>query len=37
MPRLLHTADWQIGRQFATFPPESAVPLMEARFTAVER
>lgn len=37
MPRLLHTADWQIGRQFSTFPPESAVPLMEARFTAVER
>jgi DNA repair exonuclease SbcCD nuclease subunit len=37
MPRLLHTADWQIGRQFTTFPPESAVPLMEARFAAVER
>ncbi|MFM2346753.1 MAG: hypothetical protein RL654_1506 [Pseudomonadota bacterium] len=37
MPRLLHTADWQIGRQFSTFPPESAVPLMEARFAAVER
>jgi DNA repair exonuclease SbcCD nuclease subunit len=37
MPRLLHTADWQIGRQYATFPPESAVPLMEARFAAVER
>lgn len=37
MPRLLHTADWQIGRQFSTFPPESAMPLMEARFTAIER
>lgn len=37
MPRLLHTADWQIGRQFTTFPPESAVPLMEARFAAIER
>lgn len=37
MPRLLHTADWQIGRQFTTFPPESAMPLMEARFTAIER
>lgn len=37
MPRLLHTADWQIGRPFTTFPPESAMPLMEARFAAVER
>lgn len=37
MPRLLHTADWQIGRQFTTFPPESAVPLMEARLAAIER
>lgn len=37
MPRLLHTADWQIGRQYTTFPPDSAMPLMEARFAAVER
>lgn len=37
MPRFLHTADWQIGRQFATFEPEDAHPLAEARITAVER
>lgn len=37
MPRFLHTADWQIGRQFATFDPEHAVILAEARTTAVER
>lgn len=27
MPRFLHTADWQIGRQFASFDPEQA-PLL---------
>lgn len=37
MPRLLHTADWQIGRQFATFDPEHAPLLAEARLAAVER
>lgn len=37
MPRFLHTADWQIGRQYARFAPEDAVALAEARFTAVER
>ncbi|MBS0454448.1 MAG: DNA repair exonuclease [Proteobacteria bacterium] len=37
MIRLLHTADWQIGRQFATFDPEHAPILAEARITAVER
>lgn len=37
MPRLLHTADWQIGRAFASFDPDDAVPLAEARFAAVER
>lgn len=37
MPRLLHTADWQIGRQYGSFDPEDAVPLAEARFAAVER
>ena len=36
MPRFLHTADWQIGRQYSQFPPDDAVPLAEARFTAVE-
>jgi DNA repair exonuclease SbcCD nuclease subunit len=37
MPRFLHTADWQIGRQFASFTPENAHPLAEARTAAVER
>ena len=37
MPRLLHTADWQIGRQFTSFDPEVAPLLAEARLGAVER
>ncbi len=37
MPRFLHTADWQIGRQFATLSPDNAPLLAEARFTAIER
>jgi DNA repair exonuclease SbcCD nuclease subunit len=37
VPRFLHTADWQIGRQYTTFPEEDAVPLAEARLAAVER
>ncbi|MFZ4552754.1 MAG: metallophosphoesterase family protein [Aquabacterium sp.] len=37
MPKFIHTADWQIGRQFTTFPPEDALPLAEARLHAVER
>jgi len=37
MPRILHTADWQIGRLYGTFDPDDAVPLAEARFAAVER
>jgi len=37
MTRFLHTADWQIGRQFATFDPEHAPILAEARMAAVER
>jgi DNA repair exonuclease SbcCD nuclease subunit len=35
--RILHTADWQIGRLYGAFDPDDAVPLAEARFTAVER
>lgn len=35
MPRFLHTADWQIGRQYSQFPPDDAVPLAEARIEAV--
>ncbi len=37
MTRWLHTADWQIGRQYGNFDPDDAVPLAEARFAAVER
>ena len=36
MPRFLHTADWQIGRQYSKFPADDAVPLAEARLEAVE-
>ncbi|RRH81056.1 DNA repair exonuclease [Variovorax beijingensis] len=37
MTRFLHSADWQIGRQFAAFDAEHAPILAEARITAVER
>lgn len=37
MTKILHTADWQIGRQFASFEPDDAAALAEARFAAVER
>lgn len=37
MPRFLHTADWQIGRQFASLDHEHAAILAEARLVAVER
>ncbi|NYT66169.1 DNA repair exonuclease [Alcaligenaceae bacterium] len=35
--RFLHTADWQIGRQYPRFPADDAAALAEARFTAVSR
>ena len=35
--RFLHTADWQIGRQYSRFETDDAVALSEARFAAVER
>ncbi len=37
MTKILHTADWQIGRVYGAFDPEDAVPLAEARYAAVER
>ena len=37
MITLLHTADWQIGRQYGRFDPEAAALLANARFEAVER
>lgn len=36
MPRFLHTADWQIGRQYGRFDQEDAAVLADARFTAIE-
>jgi len=35
--RLLHTADWQIGKCYGQFEPEEAALLVEARFITVER
>ena len=37
MTNFIHTADWQIGRQYNRFPPDDAAALAEARFTTVER
>lgn len=37
MLRLLHTADWQIGRQYGQFDADEAALLAEARIAAVER
>lgn len=37
MIKILHTADWQIGRSYGSFDADDAVPLAEARFAAVER
>lgn len=36
LPRFLHTADWQIGRQYNQFQTDDAVPLAQARLAAVE-
>jgi DNA repair exonuclease SbcCD nuclease subunit len=35
--KLLHTADWQIGKLFGQFEPDESALLAEARFKAVER
>jgi DNA repair exonuclease SbcCD nuclease subunit len=37
MLRLLHSADWQIGRVYSQFEPDDAAALAAARFKAVER
>ncbi|KVM91273.1 metallophosphatase [Burkholderia anthina] len=37
MVRLLHTADWQIGKCYGQFNPEEAALLAEARFDVVSR
>lgn len=35
MPRFIHTADWQIGRQYSQFSPEDSASLSEARIESV--
>lgn len=35
--KLLHTADWQIGKRYGQFDPEEAALLAEARFDVVSR
>lgn len=35
--RLIHTADWQIGKPFGRFGPEVRSALAEARFDAIDR
>jgi len=35
--KLLHSADWQIGRIYSQFEPDDAAALFEARFLAVEQ
>ncbi|WP_027966508.1 metallophosphoesterase family protein [Halomonas halocynthiae] len=37
MLRFLHTADWQIGRQYSRFDPDDAAMLADARYVAVQR
>ena len=37
MIKLLHTADWQIGKQFGQFEADDAALLADARFAVVER
>src|SRR5690606_10766198 len=34
---LLHTADWQVGRQYGQFETDDAAMLAEARYEAVAR
>ncbi len=37
MLKILHTADWQIGKLYGQFEPDDAALLADARFAAVER
>ncbi|KAG1538204.1 hypothetical protein G6F50_014709 [Rhizopus delemar] len=37
MTHFLHTADWQIGRQYGQFDTDDAAMLAEARFDVVAR
>lgn len=35
--RLIHSADWQLGKPFGRFPQEVRTALGEARFDAIDR
>lgn len=37
MLRLIHTADWQLGKPFGRFPPEVRAALTEARFDVIDK
>ena len=37
MPRFIHTADWQIGRQYPAFEPDDGLRLSDARLATVAR
>lgn len=37
MPTFIHTADWQIGRQYSRFAEDDGAVLADARFSAIER
>lgn len=37
MFKMIHTADWQLGKPFARFPQEVRSALMEARLDAIDR
>jgi DNA repair exonuclease SbcCD nuclease subunit len=37
MPRFIHTADLQLGRQYSRFEPEDSALLAEARFEVISR
>lgn len=37
MIKLVHTADWQLGKPFGRFPPETAAALSEARLDVIDR
>jgi DNA repair exonuclease SbcCD nuclease subunit len=35
--KILHTADWQLGKAFAKLPDEAAVPLREQRISTIKK
>ena len=37
MIKLLHTADWQMGKQYGQFETDDAAVLADARFAVIER